>query len=394
MKILLCHNYYIEPGGESLVFQNEIRGLRERGHKVITYTRNNLETIDYSIYNKATLPFSGFYSRRTQLDISHIVKQEKPEVSIVQNVFPLISPSIYRALGEAGVPIVQAVYNYRFICPNAHLYTQGEICQCCTKGNPLLAIVKRCYRDSYVLSGWYASILWLHRRLRTFARYVDIFMIPDEFFGERLIEGGIPRGKIRKNVNPFFVADYDAHYHSGNYILYAGRIVKQKGILTLVRSMALVRSDVQLLVVGDGEFRSEVERFVQRQGLKRRVEFLGTQWGEDFRNLVAEALCVVIPSEWYDNLPLILCQAYAMGKPVIASAINGIPEYVADGVDGLLFSPGDAEDLAEKIDYLTQQGELRQRMSRHARRKAETEFDYTRHYEVLLEIFDEVRRRN
>ena len=148
---------------------------------------------------------------------------------MVQNVFPLISPSVYYALRSEGIPIVQLVYNYRFVCPDAQLFSLGEICERCVLGNHWHAVARKCYRNSRALSAWYAAILKLHRVTETFARNIDQFIIPDNFLGTRLIKGGIPAQKIKKNVNPFFVEDYQPCYEPGEFILYVGRLGETKG---------------------------------------------------------------------------------------------------------------------------------------------------------------------
>ena len=338
MRILLIHNHYEQAGGESGVFENLLRLLQRMGQDVEVYSRHNSEILSFSFKDKARMGVDAFFSLRTWSDVKAIVRQKRPGVAIVQNVFPLISPSVYYALGSEGVPIVQLVYNYRFVCPDAQLFSLGEICERCVLGNHWHAVARKCYRNSRSLSSWYAAILKLHRVTGTFARKSDLFIIPDNFLGTRLIKGGIPAEKIRKNVNPFFVEDYQPCYEPGEYILYVGRLVRQKGIFTLVDAMSrLSEASPPLYIVGDGESRGELETLVSTLKLQNRVKLLGPRWGKDVQSLMRSSRFLVIPSEWYDNLPLILCQAYAMGKPVIASAINGIPEYVDNGVDGLLF---------------------------------------------------------
>ena len=125
-------------------------------------------------------------------------------------MFPVLSPSVYTTLRALGVPIVQATYNYRLVCPAGELYSHGEICERCLHGNYVHCVLRRCYRDSAVLSAWYASITGWHRLVGTFAGAVDVFQVPDQFMADKLAEGGLPPGKMVKNVNPFFVREYSA----------------------------------------------------------------------------------------------------------------------------------------------------------------------------------------
>lgn len=391
LKILACHNYYRDAGGESLVFDNEVRGLQAAGHAVVVYRQDNTDTEQVTFSQKIAVMAQAYYARQTVDDIYKIIASEKPDIAFVQNVLPLISPSIYSALYAQDIPIIQATYNYRFICPDAHLYTQGEICERCVKGNHLHCVARRCYRDSAMLSAWYASILWLHRKLHTFAHKINVFMVPDQFLGNKLIEGGIPSEKIRVNPNPFFVSDYIPTYQHQGYLLYVGRLIRQKGVLTLVRAMALLKSDFQLVIIGQGELEQEVKALITELDLAKRVTIHGPTWGEDLKQIMAGAAALAVPSEWYDNLPLILCQANAIGKPVLAARINGIPEYVHDGENGFLFEPGNVGQLAALIDKIAaMSGTDFAQLSQTARSIAENIFDYTAHYQKLSGIFEEL----
>ncbi len=391
MRVLLVHNSYQMPGGENSVFKNLYRILKRVGQEVDVYSRHNLEIQDFSIQHKVFAGIESFFSLRTWREVQEIVRKRKIQVAIVQNVFPLISPSVYYALKAVEVPIIQLVYNYRIVCPDAHLFTGGQICERCVRGNYWHAVMRKCYKQSLIASGWYAGILGMHRLIRTFVRKVDRFVVPDHFMASRLVAGGIPAEKIRKNVNPFFVEDYQPSYESGNFILYIGRLIKQKGVFTLVKSALELPSNAPpIYIAGDGEERERLESLISSLGLQDRVRLLGPKWGAEVQQLMRESMFVVVPSEWYDNLPLVICQSYAMAKPVIASNINGIPEYVENEVDGLLFQPGDANELARCINRLSQDLSLRMQMSLNARRKAEKMFDFQSYWRKMDAIIQEV----
>ena len=383
-KLLLVHNYYQEPGGESSVFDSQVRGLREHGHEVVLHTRTNEDILRLSTLGKVSAVASSYFSRGTRDELMQLVERERPAAAIVQNVFPLISPSAYRALRSRGVPIIQAVYNYRMICPAAELYSHGEICERCVGGNHASAVVRRCYRGSRAASAWYASVIGLHRALGTFVNDIDAFMVPDHFMAQKLIEGGFPAHKMWRNANPFVLRDHPPSGRHDGYVLYVGRLVRPKGVLTAIEAMRLVASSTRLVVVGRGDLEDEI-----RGRVTDRVTFVGAKWGTELEALMDRALAVVIPSEWYDNLPQVLCQANAMGKPVIASRINGIPEYVVEGRSGTLFEPGDRAGLASAIDRLAALTEGQYAtLSRTSRRHAEQVFDYEIHYTRLMALVE------
>ncbi len=392
MKILLCHNYYHYPGGESLVFENEMQGLRQYGHEVIEYSRLNTDIKAMNEAQMVGMFFSAYGFPGTISELSQLVRREKPDAAIVQNVFPRLSPSVYTTLASCGVPVIQAVYNYRFICPSAELYTQGAICERCIRGNTLHVVVHRCYRDNYVQSAWYASIIGLHRLLDTFNKNIASFMVPDVFLGNKLVQGGIQSEKIQTNTNPFFVRRYHPQPAHQGYVLFVGRLIRQKGVLTLIEAMKHTAAGSRLVIVGQGGLSNEVRSEIDRARGEPKITLRAPCWGDEMDRLVEDSAAVVLPSEWYDNLPLILCQANATGKPVIASRIDGIPEYVREGENGFLFEPGNPAQLAELVDRVLRMppGDYTM-LSNTARAYAEAVLDYPNHYQKLISIVEKVK---
>jgi glycosyltransferase involved in cell wall biosynthesis len=386
--VLVCHNHYRHPGGEALVFENLVKGLGERGHSVVTYVRDNTALEEMSLSARAGLVVAAFDSPTTRRDLTRLVAADKPAVAIVQNVFPVLSPSVYTTLYNLRVPIIQAIYNYRLVTPAGELYSNGEICERSLRGNYVHCVLRQCYRNSAVLSAWYASILGWHRWRATFARTIDVFQVPDSFMAQKLAEGGLPPTKMVTNVNPFFVREYGATTAHEGYIAYAGRFVRHKGVLTLLQAVQS-STNLHVVLVGEGELQAELHAFVDTHGLGDRVRFAGPLWGDQLSDVMARACAVAVPSEWYDNLPLVICQANALGKPVLASRINGIPEYVEEDVNGFLFEPGNAEELralANRVLSLSPEGY--EALARRARRFAEERLDFEQHYRVLSSVFD------
>jgi glycosyltransferase involved in cell wall biosynthesis len=385
--VLACHNHYAQRGGETLVFDNLLRGLRSYGHPTVAYVRDNSEIEAMPLGGRSVVVAESFNSRRTKRDLTDLVAAEHPAVAIVQNVFPLITPAIYTTLRSLDVPIIQATYNYRLVNPAAELYSHGDICEKSLGGNYLHCVLRRCYRNSALQSAWYASILGWHRWVGTFQRSIDVFQVPDRFMADKLAEGGLPRDKMVTNVNPFFVREYPPTTTHRGYIAFAGRLVRHKGVLTLFDAVRQC-SRARAVIVGHGDLEPELRAFVQQHGLTDRIEFAGALWGSDLARVLSEACAVAIPSEWYDNLPLILCQANALGKPVLASRINGIPEYVDESVNGFLFTPGHSSELAALLErVLSLNSEDYAALATRARRFAEERLDFKEHYRVLSRVF-------
>jgi glycosyltransferase involved in cell wall biosynthesis len=196
------------------------------------------------------------------------------------------------------------------------------------------------------------------------------------------------------NVNPFFVQEFSPTTSHRGYIAFVGRLVRQKGVMTLLEALR-ISAAMRVVIVGKGDLEPELRDFTRRHGLEDRVRFAGPLWGDDVKRVLADACAVAVPSEWYDNLPLVLCQANASGKPVIASRINGIPEYVEEGVNGCLFEPGSAPELAACGDRLLNLDEATyEAFSRRTRAFAEERLDFSAHYRVLLSEIERLSTRS
>jgi glycosyltransferase involved in cell wall biosynthesis len=171
----------------------------------------------------------------------------------------------------------------------------------------------------------------------------------------------------------------------GNYFLYAGRISREKGIKTLIKAFSSL-PDINLKIAGTGEGMEEYKNLASPN-----ITFLGFQKGEQLRETIANASFVIVPSEWYENNPMAVIEAYSIGKPVIASNIGGIPEIVKDKTTGFLFESANAEDLTKQVGEANKISELGYKiMSDNAVLYANQEFSPEVHYEKLLEIYNDV----
>ena len=369
MNILYCHNHYQQRSGEDIAFDSAVQLLHQGGHKVTFYTRDNREMQGYDAINRLQFPFRTIYSSATRQKVKGLVQEQRPDVALVQNVFPLLSPSVYYGLEDARLPVVQLVFNYRLMCLNGLFFTDGQICERCLGGNYLHGVRRRCYRRSRLLSAIYATSIGVHRWVGTWSKRVTLFVTPDLFLKQKLVKAGIADSRIRVVSNPFDSSSITPNYSLGSYVLFVGRLIRAKGVFTLLEASRSLNG-TRILIVGDGEDAEAVRSHACVQA--GHAEFLGPVYGKRSEELIQNSACVVVPSEWYDNLPMIVCQAFAMGKPVIASNINGIPEFVKHRENGLLFAPGNALELRACIEELCSDDSLHARLSRNARITAET----------------------
>ena len=388
MKVLLVHSAYQQFGGEDSVVRAETELLKSHGDEVYLYGRHNDEIKQFSAVQKALFFPQTVYSWKTQRELGEVVRQFKPDVAFVHNVYPLISPSAYHTLHALGVPAVQVLHNFRPFCPNGFFYTQGRICEACRDGNYLNAVRNRCYKDSYAFSALYGLTLGLNR-IEGMVEKISGFICLTEFFRIKMREAGVPESKLF--VRPNFV---DAPVLNGEavgsgYALFIGRLSAEKGCWTLIRAFEQL-PQVALKIVGTGPMELELRNYVRDKDL-RNIEFLGFKSGAEKWNVLRNALCVVLPSEWYENFPVTTLEAYMACKPIIASRMGGLPYIVEEGKSGLLFEAGRADKLADKIQYLANHPAEATRLGAWGRRLSETKYGPGEAYQNLMSIFSQVQ---
>lgn len=389
MKVLLAHNYYRSsaPSGEDAVFRSERALLENRGIEVIPFEKFNDDIDDSGVANRVRVAVNTSWSRTTYRELRDVLRKTRPDIAHFHNTFPQISPSAYLACQESGVPVVQTLHNFRFVCPGAMLMRDGRPCEECLGTSLLPALRHRCYRGSLSATSALALMISANRLRGNFQRLVNRYISLTEFAAGRLVAGGLPKEKIV--VKPNFIADVPAHRHEKSpYAIYVGRLKSEKGVRTLLEAWRGLQ-DVPLKILGDGELRPELEFKAKQQGLN--VEFLGYLPRDQVLVLVGGARIQVIPSECYEGFPLVVLEAYACETPVIASRIGSLDELVEDGKCGLKFEAGNARDLAAKVKEMWASPARLVTMGVNAKELLQSRYTGERNVEQLTRIYQEAR---
>ena len=384
MKILFIHNYYRRPGGEDSGVRQERDLLASVGHRVIEYSRSSDEIKLNGIPSRLMLAADSLWSRRTYKDLQSILVKERPDVAYVHNTVPLISPSAYSACADAGVPVVQTLHNFRFLCPAGTFLREGKVCEDCVHSALLHSVWHRCYQESASATATLALTLTTQRALGTWSSKVNCFIARTEFARNKFIEGGLPADRII--VKPCFVhPDPGPRTGKGESALFIGRLSPEKGLRTLIAAWERLDGKVPLRIVGDGPLSDELKTNVWRRGLSS-VQLLGRLSDADLLTELKQARFLVFPSEWYEGLPLTIAEAFACGVPVLASRIGSMIELVEDEVTGLHFNPGDPADLAAKIEWAWVNSQDTRKMGERARVDYEQKYTAARNLNMLNEI--------
>jgi glycosyltransferase involved in cell wall biosynthesis len=383
-KILLVHNRYQQFGGEDAVFRAEKELLTARGHQVLEYVEDN-QRIDGM--NRLALAGRTIWSVQTHEKIRNIIRNERPHLVHCHNTFPLISPSIYWACKDEGVPVVQTLHNYRLLCPAGSFIRKTGICEeCLGKKFAWPAIEHACYHDSRGVSGVIATMLSVHRALGTWQNLINVYVALSEFARGKFVEGGLPGEKI--TVSPNFVAP-DPGLREGHkdYAVFVGRLSPEKGLMTLLKAWKQLGRNIGLRILGDGPLRGELEAEALENHLTN-VSFEGRRERSEVLAAMKGARFLVLPSECYENFPVVVAEAFACGVPVLASRLGSLAEIVGDHRTGLQFKPEDHQDLAAKVQWAWDHGKEMEGFGLAARAEFETKYTADCKYISLMTIYE------
>ncbi|WP_346839076.1 glycosyltransferase family 4 protein [Microbulbifer sp. SAOS-129_SWC] len=379
MKIAIFHNRYKVSGGEDFVFQEESLLLEEK-ENVECYEVHNENIVSRIsavitalgvVFNFKVFSWAKRKFKRSPVDVVH-----------VHNYFPLLSPSIFYACKSSNVATVHTLHNYRAICPTALLMHRGIIVEDSIKGRCFWTIKEKVYKSSYLGTIFLSLMVEVHKWIGTWNRTVDRYIALTEFSKRKYVEAGWPANKIV--VKPNFIKDPFSGAQKikkkGGFALFVGRLSEEKGINTLLGAWSSIK--LPLKVIGDGPLRAVVEKIDEDN-----IDYLGYKNKKEVLGLVKDADFIVMPSTWYEGFPMVLVEAFACGTPAIVSKLGSMEEIVKDGVTGLHFETGSADDLAEKINNLIANPELLKSMGENARIEYLDKYTPEKNYEILKDVY-------
>ena len=355
MKILLIHNFYRYRGGED----RYVKILEEtlNRHQVVHFFYDSRSINQFNFFQKCMIPLKLIHSSSTNRKLEKLVQEEKPDLAVVHNLFPLLSQSILKVLERNGIPILKRLENYKFLCLNGlFLRNNFKVCEVCKHGNFFPGIFHRCYQRSFFSSLGIAVSEFIHHRLKTVTRAADLFLATSRFVRTKFVEAGFPADKIV--VHPNFI-DFDpvkSPAPPGNYAIFVGRLSKEKGLLTLLKAFNGLPG-LTLKILGEGPLEDELKEYTRQHQMKH-VVFEGFIDGKRKREMLTKALFLIFPSECYESFGYSVIESYACGVPVLASDIGGARELVKEGDTGFLFEPGNPVDLRKKISRLFKDRQL------------------------------------
>ena len=407
MRILYCNKYNYRFSGTEVYLFELMNLMRSQGHEVALfsmsdprgeptpYDKHLVPHIDFKAdagpWQKARLAAHAIYSRDARRRIRALIRDFRPDVAHVRNIYHHLSPSILWELKAQQVPVVYHVNDFKLLCPSYNLVSCGEPCEACKGGAFWHVLRPECYPGIGARITLSAEA-YIHKLLGTYRKCVDLFLAPSQFVRDKFVEHGWDGGKFE--ILPHFQETSSppacqlASRDDRRPVLYFGRLSTEKGVDDLLRAMQNA-PQMRLIIAGDGPQREPLQGLASALGLTN-VEFVGHVGPSRRDSLIAESQFTVLPSHAYETLGKTILESYAAGRAVVASDLGSRRELVREGETGLLYRIGDVHQLAQQIEMLGSNPDLAQKMGRAG-------FDFVRlhhtpegHYRKLLSFYESV----
>jgi len=404
MKILLINNCHYRRGGADVVYLNTGDLLESRGHDVAYFSTksqynyptsyseffiNDVDALKLNFVEQLAFMPRKLYSRQSGQNLRQLIDIFKPDLAHIHLYKGGLTAAILPVLRKRKIPVVITLHDYSLLCPrNIMIDANGHICERCLTATRLNCVYHRCNRKNL----YYSIVNYIE-----FALNNNIFN-PKNYFNKIICVSKF--NYLKHSVHPLFGERFLHLYNfypllsnsipntlKGNYFLFYGRLAPEKGVMTLLDTWKRLPKDVHLKIIGEGAMSAMIKDEIECNNLSN-IEFLGFRKGEELFEFIRNASFVLVPSEWYENNPLTIVEAYSSGKPVIGSNIGGIPELIIEGKTGYLFEMGNSIELEKKInEALNMSDNAYLEMSETAYRFACDKFSEKTHYNELLKIY-------
>ena len=356
MRILQVFSEYSNLGGEHLWVD-----------QISKMTGEGFEVSDLRFRSKAWKGARGLsvlqqslYLNRNPHAINRLVEEVEwtlPDVILFHNVLPVGSVSLYAEARKHGKPIIRYIHNFRPFSPSGTLWVGGRNNDSALRGNVWPEILHGSWEKSRLKT---ALLSLFQRKLSKpdGLAMVDHWIAVSDFTRERFIEAGVPEERITTLRHCWNLSPLEEPAAEGDYYLFLGRLVAEKGIDTLftawdILSKTMKGNTPRLLIAGHGP---EQKRVVKAAARNPNIEYVGFVNGQVKRDYLRGCRGLLAPSIWWEPLGLIVYEAYEVEKPVIAARSGGLIETVTEGSTGLFHNPGDGASLAEAVRQMEELG--------------------------------------
>jgi glycosyltransferase involved in cell wall biosynthesis len=408
MRILFCNKYNFAFSGTEVYLFELMELLRAHGHEVALFSMSDprgqptpydahfVSHVDFKsqpgLWRPARQLPRAIYSTQARQKIRGIIREFRPDVAHVRNIYHHLTPSILWELKAHGIPVLYHLNDFKLLCPSYNMVSNGEACERCKGGAFWHALGSNCYPGIGARIALTAEA-YVHRWIKSYQNCVDMFLAPSRFVRDKFVEHGWDGCRFRELPHFQHAHELGPAVPSGDApVLYCGRLSKEKGVDDLLRAMQYI-PDRHLIIAGDGPQKHELHK-LQADLHVSNVEFVGQVSAEDRGRLIRCSRFTVLPSHAYETLGKTILESYAEGRAVVASDLGSRREFVRHGETGVLYRRGDVNQLADSIRTLAANPEVSDRMGRAGWEFVREHHSPEAHYAALCGIYEELISRN
>lgn len=411
MRMLNINKFYYLRGGAERYYFALTKLMEAQGHDVIPFSMRDDRNYpsQFSKYFVGNLEVGkpglkmvhqigrSLWSNETKKNITALINDVKPDLAHLHLIYHHLSPSLLPVLKKKGVPVVMTLHDYKLICPNYLLYTEGNPCERCRGHRYYNAVAHKCLKNSYAISAFAALEMSVHKMMQVYEKNIDMFIAPSAFVKNEFVKFGQDPNKI--TVIPHFIDPVFLKVGTPDpakrakpaepYALYFGRLSAEKGIDKLLETVYIYKPKLKLKIAGTGPLLPWIEQYISSRGLQDKVELLGHMGTEALITAIQEASVVVIPSRVYETFGFSALEAIALGTPVVAYAMGGLSEIVTPEV-GRLVKLDERSELAKAMDDLA--GWDREKVRQAGQALIAERYTPQRHYETLMTVYSHLQK--
>lgn len=384
MRILIINNFNSE---------NRVGGVEHYLHELIQYAEKNNSDYIFNWVGKDKMKtnwIEKFYHKTITQEIIREIESFQPDVIHCFSIGAPVTPHFMEFAKSKKIPIVFSFRDYYYICPkNYMLNDKNEVLH---KHESVLECILHHQPKRNILFNTLLYLKQSHHK-NIIKKHIDYFLTPSENLTQFVSNHFKKEGKTL--ANPILIEQNRNSKKEGNFILFVGRLVPEKGILTLLKAFQNISKQFpneKLWIVGDGKQLEELQNFAKNNELKN-ISFLGNKSREELQEIYANSKFSVVPSEYLEAYGNVILESFAFGKTVITSDLVGIKNEIEQNHVGLTYSFKNQKALEEKMVELLLNSGLKSELENNIPKYLATK-TFAKHFEDLVTIYEDLLKGN
>lgn len=404
MKILYINEYFTEEikTGANVIAYNSFFFTMEAGNECYFFSNNEgtpLKKQKYNnlfpkshinrkgLFNTIKYRVNSIFNFEAKRNLEKVLKEIKPDIVHIHAIMEL-SYSIIVVLKKLNIPYIITVHDAGFICPV--MGTKSIGCTRCSI-NIINSVINKCSRNNYFNSLYVALKFFISKKILKIYP-PKVIISPSnalkQYINNTKYANNIPIVCVYNSLDVDFI-NISPNYENQDYFLFVGNLLDVKGVNILLEAIKDLSSDIEFHIIGTGLQERKYKKFISENNLTN-VKLLGKKNRKELINEYQNCIATIVPSNLFEIFGMINIESFANGKPVIASNIGGIPEIVEHNVNGLLFEPGNVEQLKECILKYWNNPNLVVEHGKKGYEKVLTNYTEDIYFKKLIKLYEEI----